>query len=66
MTLYCIFGALKFEEFVAQLSLRDPDNEKKYIGSVENWDKAEQAIINAAKYKGLKTVIEYGDCILWT
>ena len=38
---------------------------KKYIGSVENWDKAEQAIINAAKYKGLKTVIEYGEAAFY-
>ena len=60
-----VFGALKFEEFVAQISLRDPDNEKKYIGSVENWDKAEQAIINAAKDKGLKTVIEYGEAAFY-
>ena len=60
-----VFGALKFEEFVAQISLRDPDNEKKYIGSVENWDKAEQAIINAAKDKGLKTVIKYGEAAFY-
>ena len=56
---------MKFEEFVAQISLRDPDNEKKYIGSVENWDKAEQAIINAAKDKELKTVIEYGEAAFY-
>ena len=60
-----VFGALKFEEFVAQISLRDSDNEKKYIGSVENWDKAEKAIINAAKDKGLKTVIEYGEAAFY-
>jgi threonyl-tRNA synthetase len=60
-----VFGALKFEKFVAQISLRDPDNEKKYIGSVENWDKAEQAIINAVKDKGLKTVIEYGEAAFY-
>ena len=60
-----VFGALKFEEFVAQISLRNPDNEKKYIGSVENWDKAEQAIINAAKDKELKTVIEYGEAAFY-
>ena len=60
-----VFGALKFEEFVAQISLRDPDNEKKYIGSVENWDKAEQAIINAAKDKELQTVIEYGEAAFY-
>ena len=60
-----VFGALKFEEFVAQISLRDLDNEKKYIGSVENWDKAEQAIINAAKDKELKTVIEYGEAAFY-
>ncbi|PDH47483.1 MAG: threonine--tRNA ligase [Bacteroidetes bacterium MED-G20] len=60
-----VFGALKFEEFVAQISLRDPENEKKYIGSIENWNKAEQAIISAVKDKGLKTVIEYGEAAFY-
>ena len=60
-----VFGALKFEEFVAQISLRDPENEKKYIGSIENWNKAEQAIISAVKDNGLKTVIEYGEAAFY-
>ncbi len=60
-----VFGALKFEEFVAQISLRNPENEKKYIGSIENWNKAEQAIISAVKDKGLKTVIEYGEAAFY-
>jgi threonyl-tRNA synthetase len=60
-----VFNALKFEDFVAQVSLRDPNNETKYIGSVENWDKAENAIICAAKDKGLKTVIEYGEAAFY-
>ena len=60
-----VFGALKFEEFVAQISLRDPENEKKYIGSIENWNKAEEAIISAVKDKGLKTVIEYGEAAFY-
>ena len=60
-----VFGALKFEEFVAQISLRDPENEKKYIGSIENWNKAEQAIISAVKEKGLKTVTEYGEAAFY-
>ena len=60
-----VFNALKFEDFVAQVSLRDPNNETKYIGSVENWDKAENAIISAAKDKGLKTVVEYGEAAFY-
>ena len=60
-----VFNALKFEDFVAQVSLRDPNNDTKYIGSVENWDKAENAIISAAKDKGLKTVVEYGEAAFY-
>ena len=60
-----VFRALKFEKFVAQISLRDLENEKKYIGSIGNWNKAEQAIIKAAKDKGLKTVIEYGEAAFY-
>jgi threonyl-tRNA synthetase len=60
-----VFNALKFEEFVAQVSLRDPKNDEKYIGSLENWDKAENAIINAATDKGLKTIIEYGEAAFY-
>ncbi len=60
-----VFGALGFENFTAQISLRDPENKEKYIGSDENWEKAEQAIINAAKDKGLKTVVEYGEAAFY-
>ena len=60
-----VFRALKFEKFVAQISLRDLENEKKYIGSIDNWNKAEKAIINAAKDKGLKTIIEYGEAAFY-
>ena len=60
-----VFRALKFEKFVTQISLRDLENEKKYIGSIDNWNKAEQSIINAAKDKGLKTVIEYGEAAFY-
>jgi threonyl-tRNA synthetase len=46
-----VFGSLGFENFTAQISLRDKENRYKYIGSDENWYKAENAIINAARYK---------------
>ena len=55
-----IFRTLKFDKYTAQVSLRDPNNREKYIGSDENWDKAESAIIEAAKNKGLNTIVEYG------
>ncbi|MGZ0014577.1 threonine--tRNA ligase [Yeosuana sp. AK3] len=60
-----VFGSLGFENFTAQVSLRDPENPDKYIGSIENWDKAEQAIINAAKDKGLNFVIETGEAAFY-
>ena len=60
-----VFSALGFENFTAQISLRDPENKEKYIGSDENWDKAENAIIKAAEEKGLKTVIEYGEAAFY-
>lgn len=60
-----IFNALDFNEFIAQISLRDPDNREKYIGSDDNWDKAEQAIIDACEEKGLNTVIEYGEAAFY-
>ena len=60
-----VFKALKFEDFVAQVSLRDPNDDKKYIGSKENWEKAEKAIIKASKEKGLKTVVEYGEAAFY-
>lgn len=60
-----IFKTLKFENFQAQISLRDPNNPDKYIGSDENWEKAERSIIEAAGEKGLKTVIEYGEAAFY-
>lgn len=60
-----IFKTLKFENFKAQISLRDPEDPEKYIGSNENWDKAEQAIINATAQKDLNTVIEYGEAAFY-
>ena len=60
-----VFGSLGFENFTAQVSLRDPENPDKYIGSLENWEKAEQAIINAATDKGLDYVIETGEAAFY-
>lgn len=60
-----VFGALGFEEYTAQVSLRDRENRSKYIGSDENWDLAEQAIIEAAAEKGLSTVVEYGEAAFY-
>ncbi len=60
-----VFGSLGFENFTAQISLRDRDNHEKYIGSDENWEKAENAIINAAKDKGLNTITEYGEAAFY-
>lgn len=63
--IFIIFKALDFENFEAQISLRDPDDRSKYIGSDENWEKAEQAIIEACEEKGLKTKIEYGEAAFY-
>lgn len=60
-----VFGSLGFEDFTTQISLRDPANPEKYIGSNENWEKAENAIIRAAETKKLKTVIEYGEAAFY-
>ena len=60
-----IFRTLKFDNYTAQVSLRDKVNREKYIGSDENWEKAEQAIIQAAEEKGLKTVVEYGEAAFY-
>ncbi|MDA9634532.1 threonine--tRNA ligase [bacterium] len=60
-----VFRALNFTDFKAQVSLRDKDNKTKYIGSEKNWDKAEQEIIEAAKEKGLDTIIEYGEAAFY-
>ncbi|WP_282054130.1 threonine--tRNA ligase [Maribacter luteus] len=64
LSLY-VLGSLGFENFKAQVSVRDLDNPDKYIGSVENWEKAENAIINAAKEKGLDYVIESGEAAFY-
>ncbi|MGB1448218.1 MAG: threonine--tRNA ligase [Flavobacteriaceae bacterium] len=60
-----VFGSLGFEDFTAQVSLRDPEKPEKYIGSDENWDLAENAIINAAKEKNLNYVIETGEAAFY-
>jgi threonyl-tRNA synthetase len=60
-----VFNALGFENYTAQISLRDPENKTKYIGSDENWEKAERAIVNAAAEKGLKTVVELGEAAFY-
>lgn len=60
-----IFKTLHFENFKAQVSLRDPNNPSKYIGSDENWEKAESAIIEAAAEKGLPTIVEYGEAAFY-
>jgi len=56
-----VFKSLGFDNYIAQVSLRDPENKTKYIGSDENWKLAETAIIEAAEEKGLPTVVEYGE-----
>ncbi len=60
-----VFGALGFTDYTAQVSLRDPENRSKYIGSDENWALAESAIIEAAAEKELKTVVEYGEAAFY-
>ncbi len=60
-----VFKALGFEDFTAQISLRDPENKEKYIGSDDNWEKAEQAIIKTSAEKGLNTVIETGEAAFY-
>jgi len=60
-----VFKALGFQDYTAQISLRDPDNRAKYIGSDEAWEKAETAIIEAAQEKGLPTVTEYGEAAFY-
>ncbi len=60
-----VFKALGFTNYKAQISLRDRENKAKYIGSDENWEKAEAAIIEAAGEKGLETVIEYGEAAFY-
>ncbi len=60
-----VFKSLSFDNFTAQVSLRDKENRDKYIGSDENWEKAENAIINAATEKGLDFKIEYGEAAFY-
>lgn len=60
-----VFKTLNMTEYMAQVSLRDPNNKEKYIGTDENWDKAEAAIIEAAAKKGLKTVVETGEAAFY-
>jgi len=60
-----VFGSLGFDNFAAQVSIRDPKKPEKYIGNPENWEKAEQAIIEAAKAKGLDFVIEEGEAAFY-
>jgi len=64
LTLY-VFKSLGFEDFVTQVSLRDPENKEKYIGSDENWKKAEDAIVQSAIKKGLNYVVEYGEAAFY-
>ena len=63
--IFIIFNALEFENFEAQISLRDPNNKEKYIGSDENWEKAERAIIEACQEKGLKAKVELGEAAFY-
>lgn len=63
--IFIIFKALDFESFEAQISLRDPNNKEKYIGSDENWDKAERAIVEACQEKGLKAKVELGEAAFY-
>ena len=60
-----VFKTLNFNEYIAQVSLRDPNNREKYIGTDENWAKAEQAIIDAAAEKGLKTIVVPGEAAFY-
>lgn len=60
-----VFKSLGFDDYSAQISLRSQEDRSKYIGSDEDWDKAEQAIINAATDKGLETVVEYGEAAFY-
>ena len=60
-----VFTKMGFEDFTAQISLRDPNKPEKYIGALENWEKAEAAIINATKEVDLKTVIAYGEAAFY-
>jgi threonyl-tRNA synthetase len=60
-----IFKALDFKDFITQVSLRDPNNKEKYIGTDENWEKAENAILEVAQESGLETVVAYGEAAFY-
>ncbi len=60
-----IFKTLDFKDYTVQISLRDPDNKEKYIGSDENWEKSENAIVQAAKQRNLDTVVEVGEAAFY-
>ena len=60
-----VFSTFDFKDFDAQISLRDPKNKAKYIGTDENWERAENAIIDACKEKGMKAHIEYGEAAFY-
>lgn len=60
-----VFNALDFKDYTAQISLRDPDNKSKYIGSDQNWQLAEQAIIESSAEKGLRTIVELGEAAFY-
>ncbi|MCL1943634.1 MAG: threonine--tRNA ligase [Candidatus Azobacteroides sp.] len=63
--IFIIFKALDFQDFEVQISLRDLNNKEKYIGSDENWEKAERAIVEACEEKGLKAAVEYGEAAFY-
>lgn len=63
--IFYIFKTLDFKDYIAQVSLRDPNNKDKYIGSDENWERAEQGIIEACKEKGLTTITELGEAAFY-
>lgn len=63
--IFIIFKALEFENFEAQISLRDPDNREKYIGTDDNWEKAERAIVEACQEKGLNARVELGEAAFY-
>ena len=60
-----VFKALKFEDYIAQISLKDPDQPGKYMGNEQNWKLAEQAIVESAQEKGLKTIVELGEAAFY-
>ena len=63
--IYTVFKAFDFQDFIAQVSLRDPDNREKYIGSDENWERAENAIIEATREKGMTTTVVKGEAAFY-